>query len=389
MWKFKLGLIGLCVGVLLFQSSCKTDIEVIAPKKDVTIIYGLLEADKSRHYIRINKGFVDEKPADELAGIQGINEYSDSELDARIIELTQSGEPTGAIWTLTPTFINNKLEGTFASDSNKVYYFDADLNIDRLYRIECDVNIEGEEPKLVYAETPIIGSNTEISLEKPRRAVTNEEERLEVSFIGNGAYRNESTVEWTKVPGGVTYNSYYRFYYWEVDTVSGERRKDSLTYAIGNKTYRPADAQSTGVVNFVINPEEFYAQIDRNIEDYDYDNDRFVRYVSDTLQYFLEVADNNLATYIRVNTPPTEVLQERPEYTNVVNGVGIFSSRLIITTRSSDPQISGRVLDRQTLTELVYSNVIVDLEESYRTSEKGFVSNRCRYNNQTEKFECR
>ena len=43
----------------------------------------------------------------------------------------------------------------------------------------------------------------------------------------------------------------------------------------------------------------------------------FDRVASDTLQFFLEVADNTLATYIEVNQPATEILQEQPEYTNV------------------------------------------------------------------------
>ncbi len=43
------------LGLLLLFQSCETEIDIIAPQRDVTIIYGLLEADRFRHFIRINK----------------------------------------------------------------------------------------------------------------------------------------------------------------------------------------------------------------------------------------------------------------------------------------------------------------------------------------------
>ena len=40
---------------------CETDIDIIAPKRDVTVIYGLLEPNQTRHYIRINRAFIGEE----------------------------------------------------------------------------------------------------------------------------------------------------------------------------------------------------------------------------------------------------------------------------------------------------------------------------------------
>ena len=53
-------------------------------------------------------------------------------------------------------------------------------------------------------------------------------------------------------------------------------------------------------------------------------NPTFDRIASDTMEFFMEVADNTLATYIEVNQPSTEIAQESPDYTNVNNGIGIF-----------------------------------------------------------------
>jgi hypothetical protein len=39
------------------------------------------------------------------------------------------------------------------------------------------------------------------------------------------------------------------------------------------------------------------------------------------------VANEELATYLEINSPVTGVIQERPEYTNINGGLGLFASR--------------------------------------------------------------
>jgi len=104
---------------------CETDIDIIAPQKDVTVIYGLLEEAKTQHFIRINKAFIGEESANVLAATSGVNEYSEEELQAVVIELNkQTGQETNR-WVLQSTYSTDKEEGVFFSDSNKVYSFNA------------------------------------------------------------------------------------------------------------------------------------------------------------------------------------------------------------------------------------------------------------------------
>ena len=117
----------------ILSTGCSTDIDVIAPKRDVTIIYGLLEADQTRQFIRINKAFVGEDSAAALARQNGINEYSDAELNAFVHEMEVDGiTKTERTWPLTKTTIYNKEDGSFNSDSNVIYYFDATLDVTKL-----------------------------------------------------------------------------------------------------------------------------------------------------------------------------------------------------------------------------------------------------------------
>ena len=41
----------------------------------------------------------------------------------------------------------------------------------------------------------------------------------------------------------------------------------------------------------------------------------------------MTVGSEDLNTYIKVNKPITGIVQERPQFTNINNGIGLFSSR--------------------------------------------------------------
>jgi hypothetical protein len=48
---------------------------------------------------------------------------------------------------------------------------------------------------------------------------------------------------------------------------------------------------------------------------------------SDSLYYIVNVADENFTVYMDVNAPSASIVQERPAYSNISNGLGLFSSR--------------------------------------------------------------
>ena len=377
--------------VFVFISGCETEIDIVAPQRDVTIVYGLLESNKTQHIIRINKAFVGEESAIDLAQVKGVNEYSDEELSAVIIELNQDGSTTGSQWELQDSIIYTKEEGSFNNEANKIYYFDATLNTDKIYRLVCNINVEGEELKEVTAETSVIGSQSatgaleEVRLIKPNLVGASSDpsqaDRSEVEFVGPSDYQNQYQISWLRAEGGVAYTSYYRFYYTEVNKLTGERKRDSILYPIGTKRVVPL---KSGEIDFQINPEEFYITIDRVMDDIDTQAVDFYRFASDTLQFFLEVADNTLATYIEVNQPVTEIVQEQPEYTNINNGIGVFASRLVTSTRRKERSYeSGRVLRKRTLEELLYSTSVNE-EYTYSTINKGFKMEGGRCNDVTK-----
>ena len=355
------------VFALMTFQGCETDIDVIAPKRDVTIIYGLLEADKTKHYIKINRAFVGEDSATVLAAKEGVNEYASDEMSAKVLELSETGEVTNA-WDLTATYSTGKEDGAFFSDSNKIYFFEAQLNANRLYKLECIVNVDGEDEKKVTATTDIIGQAAssggieQVRLIAPGLSgnpgsTNNQTDRSsdEVKLVNGIEYNSGFKVSWSNVSGGVLYTAFLRLYYRDFNISSGlQTAYDSVTLSIGTRQF-DTDEQ----ISFPsIGTEDYFATIGKRVSDLEpAEISGIKRIVSDTVQFFIEVANEELATYIEVNQPISGVVQDRPEYTNVLNGIGIFGSRVVANTKRSSIREDGRILDKETLEELLYSNL--------------------------------
>ena len=71
-----------------------------------------------------------------------------------------------------------------------------------------------------------------------------------------------------------------------------------------------------------IEGESFFNFLRLNIEK----DDTKVRYFN-SIDLVMTVGSEDLDTYIKVNKPITGIVQERPHFTNVNNGIGLFSSR--------------------------------------------------------------
>ena len=57
------------------------------------------------------------------------------------------------------------------------------------------------------------------------------------------------------------------------------------------------------------------------------DKNQFVVRYFNEIDMIMTVGSEDLETYINVNKPITGIVQERPQFTNINNGIGLFSSR--------------------------------------------------------------
>jgi len=73
---------------------------------------------------------------------------------------------------------------------------------------------------------------------------------------------------------------------------------------------------------FPIKKKNFYIYMGNNIET----NEEIIR-DSYGLGFYFTLGDEELANYILINRSSSGILQEKPIYTNIKNGIGIFTSR--------------------------------------------------------------
>ena len=111
-----------------FLWSCETEFEVNAPTKDVTIVYGLLEANKDTQYVKVYRAFLGEEDALIMASDPDSIYYNSENVEIRINEYVPSGTLNNTI-ILKDTFLEDFTAINGANPiPNKVYYFNEPLN---------------------------------------------------------------------------------------------------------------------------------------------------------------------------------------------------------------------------------------------------------------------
>src|SRR5437868_3293744 len=104
--------------LLLFACifSCKTDFNTVAPYKEITVVYGLLDPAKGAQYIKINKAFLGEGNALVMAQQMDSTNYPPGTLDVKLQQI-QSGQEIQFVAVLDST----KEPGIFSNPYQIIY----------------------------------------------------------------------------------------------------------------------------------------------------------------------------------------------------------------------------------------------------------------------------
>jgi len=296
-------LAALLTGILLLNS-CSTELDVNAPYKEFTIVYGTIDQSVDTQWIKINKSFLGDGSAFDYAQIRDSNEYANEDLIVEIQQWTNGLQV--ATFPLQDTVVHNVEPGIFYYPDQKVYFFvQTDVDQDSDYRI---VGIaKGND---FSSETVVVNDFT-VTRPNPIAGQINL-----ASSLGN---YNEYGVEWNSAKDGKRYEVFYTFKWNEV-TNSGSELK-TLTRKI--VTRKSSGTNGGEDLEGVIGGEDFYKYIANNVaEDPDVIRREFVG-----LDFLFDASDDVLNTYMELNEPITGVVQERPAFTNINNGLGIFASR--------------------------------------------------------------
>lgn len=309
------------IALLLNFSSCDNEVDIFSPDEEVTLIYGLLDADDATHTFKINRVFKGEEAIASLAQDPALSEYDN--LNARLIEFNNSTltDSTGNIWALNEKTVTNKDSGYFYYPTQKVYETDANLNAGKYYKIEVD-KLDGSA--IVESSTELINVNGAI-LNKP----------IGLGFIGLGLAGNDTTTESITLEmqmpiNGKVMEVYLDFSYHDLYFDGSSGPMQTIQYKVGTYVSAnvPTSSNDVEVIKGYLIPTSFYEFIAGKVSVVPDGSNIKYRIPEDTpLNFRFITGGDQFNTYLEVASPSTSLLETKPEYTNVINGVGLFSCR--------------------------------------------------------------
>jgi hypothetical protein len=294
-------------------SACRTDFEINAAWKDMTVVYGLMNQKDSVHYVKINKAYLGEDNALTMAQNPDSCSYGNN-LEVRVEEWDVNGNQTN-LWYLDTTTIYNKESGVFYNPKQVLYKFTGQLDTldkDKEYRLFIKNKSNG---KIISSKTKLIHK---FSIDKPTAM-----QQVNLTAV------NPIKVQWEPAVNGKLYQVVIRFTYREKNITTNDSVVKTLDWSLGSYTSENIDGTGS-VMETSFSGQSFFKFLHDNIPVLP----NVVRVATGyPLQFMFSVGADEFNTYIEVNQPSTSVVQEKPEYTNISNGIGIFSSRYQINRK--------------------------------------------------------
>ena len=298
-------------------TSCDTDFDVNAEWEEVIVVYGLLDAgdENSTQLIKISKAFLGKMDALQMAQYADSINFDEGELAVKVIRIKNNGITDTIVLDEVLTLRN---EGVF-NDSIIVYSFE---NIDFLnsnseYELLIKNNITGNE---VSSATNIVSNfNFDMGAGFPFGFI-------ETWIPGNSsATKFSSTVAtWgNSNDNGVQYQIDLIFNYQENNI-----DKDLI--------YTTSVLEGTS--QFAFEGEKFFNFLKNELVKDPSIERKFI-----DIDLVMTVGSEDLKTYRIINEEITGIVQERPQFTNINNGIGLFSSRFTKTRKGFS--IANRTID--------------------------------------------
>ena len=322
-------------------AGCSTDLDINAPYKNVTVVYGLLNQLEPVQYIKINKAYLGAGDALIYAQIADSNEWAESDITVARVHRVLNGNRVGT-FDLEPTQFTSRDPGVFYYTSGQRIYKFADntgyppvnlggvsvpVYLDQESKYELELVVKGET---ISATTSIIDK---FNVQGP------DQDLSVVMNLKNSLGYQDWIFNWTSGVDGKRYEASYRFNYQNV-TDSGISDTISIIKPMGRVV--SSNTAGTEAMERVLEAESFYSTVASSIP-----NDPTVtRRIYCGIDLVIAVANDEFHTFLSLTEPVSGIVQDRPSYSNITNGYGVFGSRY-------SREITGKRLGGSSLEELV------------------------------------
>lgn len=337
MLRYAIGLVAL----LTVFSSCKTDINLVGDFEENALIYGLLDPQDNPnnggegHLIRVQRSFLGEASAFDMAQVADSSYFDYETTTVQMHYVTFSGFDTiiQESWTLDTVNVQGKEDGIFFGPEQRLYHFNDNAGAGRDYMLEVQNQATGYRA-LSIMEMMI---DDDYRWNKPdENSITADRHRGLNLKKSDGTYFDYN-VEFSTADNASKYELWLNFFYREVtgtDTV-----QKVLSWNVGSENFPKANGTGIQNGNFLVSGEQVFSFIGSNMEPPEAGVTRLLgKYYNNqagpgnkigpnTFEFVMYIAGNDYTDYLDVTTADNIGLTEVPTYSNIDNGLGIFSCR--------------------------------------------------------------
>lgn len=319
----KAGLILLIVSGLL--GACKNDLDVIAPYEEQIVTYCLLDPFDSVHYVKVTKSFLGELDAYQMANIFDSLNFGPNDLNVTIEKM--QGDNILQTIPLTVDSTIPRDSGIFSFPKQYLYRTNALIAGDGSeYRLKV---VKNEDGKMVSSRAKTVET---ISITSPLPNQT-------INLYGSVPYKTK----FKSARNGKLFALTLRVHFKEkfvFDTTQVATRYIDLRFSNHSATNLDGGEEFTEIID----KETFYRTIGNHPDIAD--NPNIVRQFM-YLEFIYTAAAIDFANYLDVVAAGNTTFGEKPVYSNIEGGYGLFSTR-------RNQRLPNIMLNPQSLDSLKY-----------------------------------
>lgn len=345
--------IGLLATALISLSSCKNDLDVLEPGEEAVSVYGILNPNESVQNIRINKVYLTDGDALSAAQDPSAINYDTSELRVSLQRfltggttptLTTVGNATKKEIVLTGTVITTAA-GSF-SQNQTIWQTTDKLYNSGEYKLTILNKKTGKEFTSQNVIIDSVKPNTNMPFKyHPTLFPTHGNYDL-INFpsqtnalITYTVLSASQKIKFMSVTNAKLYNVTMRLHY--IDTLSSNPSVGIPQYVDYNFNTQKSSTLEGGEpmeVSFLIN--DFYVNLGAQMSKKN--NTGIKNRRAYYMEFIIQAGAESLYTFLQVNQPSNTIAQDKPNYSNINGGVGIFSS---ISTSIISHDLSSSFID--------------------------------------------
>jgi hypothetical protein len=297
--------------VIALFVSCEVEFDPNSDWKEIPVVYCILDQDDDTTFVRVEKAFMGEGNYLQFSKEKDSIYYKADDLDVRMLVYYQN-DTLNAFDTIYFNYTEDyqKPDGTFNNEKSPVYYSITKNRItnNRIYKLLV-TNL-----KTWHVASSRLQPITNYSITKPDyRFLFKEESNNDMSLEVQWYNRTSSSAgAWAKL-----FQVMFKFYYTENGVPMSV--EIPLAKVVNDNTTSVRKLSKTIQMSNLLNG------IKAKLKD---NNPRQIDLAKTSwMELYVMSCDVNMYDYINVNQPDDNLLTERPIFTNIDGGLGLFAAR--------------------------------------------------------------